>query len=268
MARIDTIRWLFNDYEDNQIIVPMWSEYSFHINESSLRNVVQAEQKLRIVLAGGTIDTQAWRDLRSVYGLATEHNTISTLGNDFITFCNTATSDFAKEFWLYRQLYHSQIDSLRNQQIRRINNIYRLLYSVPNSLFNVILNGSNTSDRILSFAEHLISFPLALEKFFELPWNDLVELVTFNDNQFRATEANFLPTEVNLKKLMVRINTYNRTHYRRRISIISAMLIPIMDRIILNGSSPFRVYAPFVRFFSRPQIEGFLTDLNYQVHTY
>lgn len=268
MAIIDSIRFIFQDYEDEQIILPKRLDYAFHISESSLRDINQAEQKLQIILSGGNPSTQILRDLRSVYGLVDTDNQLSDLGNEFISFCDTQPNDLAKEFFVYRGLYNSAIEELQNQQINRIKNICIMLTNVPAYLKKEILNDNHVNNKILAFTENIICLPLALKRFFQLDYNDLIELSNCNDNQLRNIQSQLLNNEKYLNKFVSRVITYNRGHGRRRIAIISAMLIPVCEKIDVNGSAPFRVTAPYTDFFSRQQIKDLLSDLNYQVHEY
>lgn len=237
-----------------------WKEYSFHIQESSMRSAVNAERKINDFLAGGTLSNQVWVDLKGVYGLSDSRLSINTLGHDFISYCSTAPTNFAKEAWLYRAHKNSSEIEIRFRFNKRLRNLHTLISYIPERLTPRVFNNSVESNKLLAFAEHLIQYPLALEKLFELPWTDIVSLTNRTDPQIESLIGSLTTAEHNLIPLLKRIKTFNREPERRLVFITSMLIAPTLERIDLLGSSPLIMHYPYNRFFNDQDLVRYLNQ--------
>ncbi|WP_088311968.1 hypothetical protein [Bacillus cereus] len=237
-----------------------WKEYSFHIQESSMRSAVNAERKINDFISGGTLSNQVWIDLKGVYGLSDSKLSINALGHDFISYCSTAPTNFAKEAWLYRAHKNSSDIEIRLRFNKRLRNLHTLLSYIPERLAHRVFNNSLESNKVLAFSEHLIQYPLALEKLFELPWTDIVSLTNRTDPQFGDLMRSLTTAEHNLIPLLKRIRTFNREPERRLIFIASMLIAPTLERIELLGSSPLILNYPYSRFFTKQDLVRYLNQ--------
>jgi hypothetical protein len=264
---IRNLRRIFSDYYIGTAInlppLMQWKDYSFHFHESSLRGAENAERKIRDIMAGHTVSGQVWTDLRGKYGLSDSRGTLNDLASDFIAYCITAPSTFAKECWLYRAQKNSNRLDVRLLLHKKMRNLQFLMSFVPNRYTGQIFDNSVQSNKVLSFAEHLTQYPLALKRFFELPnWNDLVLLADRTDNGFDNLISRLSPSESDISQFLRRVKTFNRDN-ERRVYFVKAMLItPTLDRIDVEGKSPVIIHKPFDRFFSEQDVMTILNQID------
>ncbi|WML43144.1 hypothetical protein [Neobacillus sp. PS3-40] len=265
---IAALRYTFSDYTIPHLPpLKTWKEYSYHIQESSMRSAVNAETKINGFLTGGTLSNQVWVDLKGVYGLSDSRLSINTLGHNFISYCATAPTNFAKEAWLYRAQKNSIDTEIRFKFNRRLRNLHTLLSFIPHSLVHRVFDNSLESNKMLAFSEHLIQYPLALKKFFELPWADIVSLTNRTDTQFEQLITVLTPTERNLDPFLRRVKTFNREPERRLVFVASMLIAPTLDRIDHLGSSPLILHYPYNRFFIDQDLIRYLNHIGpYMVH--
>ncbi|WP_066066166.1 hypothetical protein [Neobacillus soli] len=266
------LRYIFSDYDLATLRLPQLHEYRFHLTETSMRDTKAAAGKVRTALAGLPLSRgQNWVDLRGVYGLSDDGNTINTIGRDFIHYIDTHhPSDFAKEFWLYRALSQASNPITINAHFNRVKNLHILLNSIPHAKGKTIFNNSPTSNKILSLSEHLIPFPKALKKFFSLPNEKIEEFALLTDNEIDTLIASLGPTEQGLDPVLRRIKGYKSRSIERRIYFpASMMILPTVMRVELTGIGPLRIYYPYSYFFTYDQFINYLNQVGiYNVHNY
>ncbi|CAN7532829.1 hypothetical protein [Rossellomorea sp. LjRoot5] len=265
---VAALRYTFSSYSIPSLpSLKPWKEYSFHIQESSMRSAINAERKINNFLSGGTLPKQVWVDLKGVYGLSDSRLSINTLGHDFIIYCSTASTSFAKEAWLYRAHKNSINADLRYKFNNRLKNLYTLLSYIPDNLAERVFNNSTEGNKVLAFSEHLIQYPFALDKLFELPWSDIVNLTNRTDTQIEELISLLTPSEHNLVPLLKRIKTFNREPERRLVFVASMLIAPTIERIEFTGSSPLILNYPFSRFFTEQDLIRYLNQTGaYMVH--
>lgn len=264
------LRHIFQDYDTHRIQIPEWKEYAFHLSESSLRTVLQAEQKLLQITAGHADDSRTWRqafrDLRVIYGVINENeDSINTLGREFLSYCQTNPSEFAKEFWLYHA--HSKTTgNLKLRHNQRVRDFNKILQSTKKSRYN-LFDSSDNSARILCFTEHLTPFPKALDRFLELPRDKALLVSKHTDSSFIDLMNQINPSD-KLRNFISRVKTFDRMRHRRRYFIIYLMLIPIISEIEILGRSTLRIHSPFHKYFSFDEIVEQLKSLGYSPYIF
>lgn len=269
---IAELRYIFSDYDLNELNLPRLAQYRFHLTETSMRDINAAERTVRNALTGFTHSKpQNWVDLKGVYGLSDDGTTINKIGRDFIHYIDTHhPTDFAKEFWLYRALSQASNPLTIRAHFNRVNNLHILLNSIPYSIGKTIFNNTSLSNKILSLSEHLIPFPKALRRFFSLPFNKIEEFGLLTESEINSLISSLSPAEQGLNPVLRRIKGYKTRGIERRIYFpASMMILPTVLRVDSIGLGPLRIYYPYSYFFTYDQFINYLNQVGiYNLYNY
>jgi hypothetical protein len=228
--------WLFQDHPDElKKLTARFPLRDFNFMITSQRSIEQIYRKLRRIDEGkitGREHGNFWPDLRALGLASPDRQELSELGQASLEYFGRVKDDFKREHFVLSAIGRGAYDvpkQLRDDYLEKIQNLWAYLKRIPR--LNIEGRELLRNEEKLFFTECLNAFPLALERYFELPRTRQDRLDSLHESRLKTMFHPNDPEEAPYAKTARRFLNVWRALNRRTNFVRSVILSHYEDNV-------------------------------------